>query len=136
MWERAMYLMGLFKLNVMTIINKNNQSSVYLLESFNLWHGRLGHVNYDTLRRLLNSDHIPSFQIDSKHKCEICVEAKLTRSSFQTIERNTEPLELIHNDVCNLKFVQTRCDNKYFITFIDESTKYCYVYFSKVKMKS
>ena len=27
---------GLFKLNVMTIINKNNQSSVYLLESFNL----------------------------------------------------------------------------------------------------
>ena len=36
---------GLFKLNVMIIINKNNQSSVYLLESFNLWHGRLGHVN-------------------------------------------------------------------------------------------
>ena len=28
----------LFKLNVMTIINKNNQSSVYLLESSNLWH--------------------------------------------------------------------------------------------------
>ena len=27
---------GLFKLNVMTIINKNNQSSVYLLESSNL----------------------------------------------------------------------------------------------------
>ena len=25
----------LFKLNVMTTINKNNQSSVYLLESFN-----------------------------------------------------------------------------------------------------
>ena len=52
---------GLFKLNVMTIINKNNQSSVYLLESFNLWHGRLGHVNYDTLRRLINLDHIPFF---------------------------------------------------------------------------
>ena len=82
----------LFKLNVMTIINKNNQSSVYLLESSNLWHGRLGHVNYDTLHRLINLDHIPFYQIDSKHKCEICIEAKLTRSSFQTIERNTEPL--------------------------------------------
>ena len=52
---------GLFKLSVMTIINKNNQSSVYLLESFNLWHDRLGHVNYDTLRRLINLDHIHSF---------------------------------------------------------------------------
>ena len=82
----------LFKLNVMTIINKNNKSSVYMLESSNLWHGRLGHVNYDTLCRLINLDHIPSFQIDSKHKCEICVEAKLTRSSFQTVERNIEPL--------------------------------------------
>ena len=75
----------------------------------------------------LSATYIPSFQIDSKHKCEICVEAKLTRSSFQTIERNTEPLELIHNDVCDLKFVQTRGGNKYYITFIDDSIKYCYV---------
>ena len=123
----------LFKLNVMTIINKNNQSSVYLLESSNLWHDRLEHVNYDTLRKLINLDHILSFQIDSKHKCEICVETKLTRSSFQTIERNTEPLELIHNDVCDLKFVQTRGGNKYFITFINDSTKYCYAYLLKSK---
>ena len=64
----------LFKLNVMTIINKNNQSPVYLLESSNLWHGRLGHVKYDTLQRLINLDRIPSFQINSKDKCEICVD--------------------------------------------------------------
>ena len=58
-----------------------------------------------------------------KHKCEVCIEAKLTRSSFQTIERKSEPLDLIHTDVCDLKFVQTRGGNKYFITFIDDSTK-------------
>ena len=69
---------GLFKLNVMTVvpkINKVKQSSVYLIESSNLWHGRLGHVNYDTLRRLINLEHIPTFHIDSKHKCGTCVEA-------------------------------------------------------------
>ena len=73
-------------------------------------------------RRLINLNHIPTFNIDPKHKCEICVEAKLTRSSFQTIERNSEPLDLIHTDICDLKFVQTRGGNKYFITFIDDST--------------
>ena len=57
----------------------------------------------------------------------------MTRSSFQTIERNTEPLELIHSDVCDLKLVQTRNCNKYFITFIDNSTKYYYVYLLKSK---
>ena len=46
---------------------------------------------------------------------------------------HTEPLDLIHSDICDLKFIQTRCDNKYFITFVDDSTKYCYVYLLKSK---
>ena len=102
-----------------------------MLESSNVWHSRLGHVNYDTLCRLINLNHIPAFNIDSKHKCETCVEAKLTRSSFQTIERNTEPLDLIHSDICDLKTVQTRGDNKYFITFVDDSTKLLCVFAKK-----
>ena len=127
---------GIWKLNVMTIIKSNmnkESTSTYMLESSNLWHGTLGHVNYDTLRRLINLNHIPTFQIDAKHKCETCVEEKLTRSSFQSVERHTEPLDLIHSEICDLKFVQTRCGNKYFINFVDDRTKYCYVYLLKSK---
>ena len=134
MWEKGYVTEGLFKLNVMTVvpkINKVKQSSAYLIESSNLWHGRPRHVNYDTLRRLINLEHIPAFHIDSKHKCETCVEAKLTRLYFQTIKRNTEPLDLIHSDVCDSKFIQTRGGNKYFITFVDDSTKYYCVFAKK-----
>ena len=137
MYVRKGYMSGgMWKLNVMTIIKSEMNkasSSAHILESSNLWHGRLGHVNYDTLRKLINLNHIPTFQIDAKHKCETCVEAKLTRSSFQSIERDTEPLDLIHSDICDLKLVQTRGGNKYFITFVDDSTKYCYVYLLKSK---
>ena len=98
-----------------------------------IWHGRLGHINYNTLRILINLNHIPTFQIDPNHKCETCVEAKLIGSYFQSVERHIEPLDLIHTDICNLKFVQTRDDNKYFITFVDDSIKYCYVYLLKSK---
>ena len=77
--------------------------------------------------------HIPNFQIDLKHKCETCVEIKLTRSSFQTIKRNIEPLDLIHTDICDFKFIQTRGSNKYFIIFIADYTKYCYIYLLKSK---
>ena len=104
-----------------------------MLDSSNLRHGRLGHVNYDTLRKLINLDHISTFQIDSKHKCETCVEAKLIRSSFHNNEMYTKPLDLIHSDMCDLKFVQTRGGNKCFVTFVDDSTKYCYVYLLKSK---
>ena len=91
----------------MTIIKSNmnkSSTSTYMLESSNLWHGRLGHVNYDTLRRLINLNHIPTFQIYAKHKCETCVEAKLNKSSFQSVDRYTKPLDLIHSDICDLKF--------------------------------
>ena len=31
--------------------------------------------------------------------------------------------------MCDLKFAPTRGEKKYFITFIDDCTRYCYVYF-------
>ena len=127
---------GMWKLNVMTLIKSNmNKASTftYMLELSNPWHGRLGHVNYDTLCRLINLNHIPTFQIDANHKCETYVEAKLNWSYFQSVKRHTEPLDLIHSDICDLKFVQTRGGNKYSITFVDDSTKYCYVYLLRSK---
>ena len=107
--KRGMYVRkgymndGMWKLNVMTIIKSSmNKTStfVYMLESSNLWNDILGHINYDAFRRLINLNHIPVFQIDVKPKCEICVEAELTRSFFQRVERHIEPLDLIHNDKC------------------------------------
>ena len=114
-------------------MNEMNNSSVYLLESSNVWHARLGHVNFDSLRRLIKLEHIPHFHIDSKYKCKTCVESKLTRTSFKSIERTTEPLGLIHTDVCDMKSTPSRGGNKYFITFIDDNTKLCYVYLLKSK---
>ncbi|KAK9052683.1 hypothetical protein SSX86_029313 [Deinandra increscens subsp. villosa] len=127
---------GMFKLNVMTVkknINKNASTSAYLIESSNVWHGRLGHVNFNSLRRLIKLNHIPASAIEPNSKCKTCVEAKQTRSSFKSIERKTKPLDMIHTDVCDLKSVPTRGGNKYFITFIDDSTRYCYVYLLKSK---
>ena len=57
----------------------------------------------------------------------------MTMSYFQSVERHIKPLYLIHSDICDLKFVQTRGGNKYFITFVDDNTKYCYVYLLKSK---
>lgn len=132
---RGYALNGMFKLNVMVVkndINKMN-SSAYLIESSNVWHGRLGHVNFNSMRCLIKFNCIPNFHIDSKYKCETCVEAKLTRASFKSVERKTEPLDMIHTDICDLKSLPTKGGNKYFITFIDDCTKYCYVYLLKSK---
>ena len=128
---------GLCKMNVITVFpiidNNKSTSSVYMLELSNVWHGRLGHVNYYTLDRLINLNLLPKFKIDFYHKCEIFVKAKMARASFKSIERSIEPLELIHSNVCDMKVAQTRGGKKYFITFIDDCTRYCYVHLLRGK---
>jgi len=139
MYVSKSYLVdGLFKANVAVVykrsvylypklINKE-KSSVYLLESHILWHARLEYVNYKSLQNLSNLRYIFKLNLKEIHKCEICVEAKFPKSSFHSINRNTEPLGLIHSDLCDLKFTPKRGGKKYFITFIDDCTRYYYVY--------
>ena len=86
--------------------------------------------------RLIKFDCLPNFHIDSKYKCETCLEAKLTRTSFKVIEWKTEPLDMIYTDICDLKSLLTKGGTKYFMTFIDDCTKYCCVYFLKSKDES
>ena len=93
----------------------------------------MSHINYHTLRKLINLNLLPKFEIDFYHRCETCVEAKMATVSFKSVERSTEPLDLIHSDVCDMKSVQTRGGKKYFITFIDDCTRYCYVYLLRSK---
>ena len=50
----------------------------------------------------MNLELLPKFNVDANHKCEACVESKLTRVSFHNIERSTDPLELF---TCDLKYV-------------------------------
>ena len=54
---------------------------------------------------------------------------------FQSIERNTESLDLTHTDICDSKSVQTQVGNMYFIIFINNNTKYFYDYLLKLKME-
>ena len=63
------------------------------------------------------------------------MESKFAKALFYSIERQSEPLDLIHTDICDLKFMQTRGGKKYFITFIDDCIRYCYIYLLRSKKK-
>ena len=125
---------GLFKINVFndnviaSTINKSFMSSTYIVESCELWHSRLGHVNYHSMYKMANLGLLPKFDINETQKCEICVESKFARKPFKSIERSSELLELVHSDLCDLKMTPTRGGRKYFITFIDDYSRFCYVY--------
>ena len=69
---------GMFKLNLM-----NESVSVYIVDSFSLWHARLGHVNYDSMQRMISVGLLPTNLKYDKQKCETCVKTKLTRKPLK-----------------------------------------------------
>jgi hypothetical protein len=62
------------------------------------------------------------------------VQSKQTRKPHKAAEpRNLAPLELVHSDRCEMNGVLTKGGKRYFMTFIDDCTRFCYVYLLKTK---
>ena len=65
------------------------------------------------------------------------MEGKLTKRSFSTKgERAKKPLGLIHSDVCGPSNVQARGGYEYFVTFIDDYSRYGYAYLMQRKYET
>ena len=98
-----------------------------MVESPTLWHCRLGHLNYRKLNEMhkLELLHVLNSNID---KCNTCMLTKITRNPFPKVKRSTRMLELIHSDVCDFHSTPSLGGKKYFVTFIEDSTRYCYIY--------
>ena len=64
---------GLFLINVEPVlggfINDSVELSVNNIESSDLWHSRLGHLNFGALKNMMNLELIPKYAIDKKSKC-------------------------------------------------------------------
>ena len=69
-------------------------------------------------------------------KCETCIQTNITRLPFPKVERNLQLLDLVHLDVCELNEILTRGGNRYFITFIDNCSRYVHVYLMKIKYET
>ena len=47
--------------------------------------------------------------------------------------RNLAPLELVHSNLCEMNIILTKGGKSYFLTSMDDSTSFCYVYLLKTK---
>ena len=67
--------------------------------------------------------------------CEKCVERKMSRKTFKSVGeiRSTRRLQRVHSDVCGPMPTGSIGGRRYFVTFIDDYTKCCKVYFMRNK---
>ena len=102
-----------------------------------LWHRRFGHLGISGLRQLAKGDLVEGLDFDCLKEleiCESCIEGKQHRAPFPHSSRRTKnPLELVHSDVCGKLSECSLGGARYFLTFIDDCSRYIWVYMLKHK---
>ena len=106
--------------------------------SANLWHQRLGHLNIHQLKEIVQKEIATGIRLPKKANlsfCEGCVEGKMHRKPFKPVGeiRSTRRLQLVHSDVCGPMQTESIGGRKYFVTFIDDYSRCCAVYFMRNK---
>ncbi|GJV29947.1 zinc finger, CCHC-type containing protein [Tanacetum coccineum] len=128
------YNSSMFTLNLNKV--PDDSDSVYMssftVVNSSLWHARLGHVHYKRMLEMSKDDLILAID-ENREKCTTCMLTKITRKPFQSIKRKSVILELIHSDLCDFHATPSLGNKKYVITFIDDASRFCYVYLLHAK---
>ncbi|KAK3925131.1 Retrovirus-related Pol polyprotein from transposon TNT 1-94, partial [Frankliniella fusca] len=100
-----------------------------------LWHKRMGHLNYQDLSKLKKLAEGVDFVSTKSEVCIPCIKGKHSQLPFQTSDsRATKLLELVHSDIGfpekgALSYGGATC----FVTFTDDFSRMSFVYFLKRK---
>ena len=100
--------------------------------SFYLWHSRLGHVSSSRLRFLASIEALGNLKTCDISDYSGCKLAKFSVLPFnRNIFVSSSPFDLIHSDVWGPSPVATKGGSRYYVSFIDDHTRYCWVYLIK-----
>ena len=118
---------------------KNCALKTEVLDGYELWHLRYGHLNYQGLKLLKQKNMViglPSFHMEEKI-CEGCIYGKMHRLPFpKTSWRAKAPLELIHADICGPTKTPSLNERMYFLLFVDDFTRMMWVYILQNKSEA
>ncbi|KAK9690672.1 hypothetical protein RND81_09G145600 [Saponaria officinalis] len=108
--------------------NKKNSAS--------LWHKRLGHVSKERIQRLVSNGILDSVDFTDFDVCVSCIKGKQTKVKRLGANRATDVLELIHTDICGPFPTASWNGRRYFISFIDDYSRFGYLYLIHEKSES
>lgn len=127
-WGRG--LVGVYRLRV---VASESVSLAAPILNKGLWHRGLGHPSSLIMKGLSQiTDHDKSNSF-----CDICVRAKMTRTSFpNSTYKATNNFDLVYCDVCGLYTVTSIMGVRCFLTIMDDKSRSVWIYLMKGKFGS
>ncbi|GJW89854.1 retrovirus-related pol polyprotein from transposon TNT 1-94, partial [Tanacetum coccineum] len=99
------------------------------IDESNLWHRRLGHVNFKTMNKLVRENlgrGLPSKLFENDHTCVACQKRKQHKASCKTklVSSISQPLQMLHMDLFGLTFVKSLNKKMHCLVVIDDFSRY------------
>lgn len=125
---------GLYRLT----LPSNKASSTLALSgvrtSLTGWHNRLAHPHESILRRLVSTFKLPISENKLPEVCQSCQLGKSHKLPFSSSHVScNRPFDLMYSDVWGPSPLFSINGSRYFILFIDDSTKFVWIYFLSTK---
>ena len=129
------------KIGKLYILNCFQNIAVYcsnVSSSEILWHRRFCHLGMTNLRKLVTKELVRGIECDitkDSFLCNSCCDGKNHKVPFPVSESKSKHkvLDLIHSDVCGKLNPGSLGGGYYFVTFIDDASRYTWVYILKNK---
>ncbi|GJZ01960.1 putative ribonuclease H-like domain-containing protein [Tanacetum coccineum] len=104
------------------------------IDEFNLWHRRLGHVNFKTMNKLVRGNLVrglPSKIFENDHTCVACQKGKQHKASCKTklVSFINKPLQMLHMDLFGPTFLKSLNKKMYFLVVTDDFSRFSWVFF-------
>jgi len=80
---------------------------------------------------------ISALNVENCTKCSVRIEAKYAKKTFKSVaSRQTIFLELVHSDLADFKNAANKGGKTYYITFIDDCSRYTKIYLLRFKIEA
>nr|GEU55856.1 putative ribonuclease H-like domain-containing protein [Tanacetum cinerariifolium] len=108
------------------------------LDESNLWHRRLGHINFKTMNKLVKANLIrglPTKVFENNQTCVACKKGKQHRASCKTkpVSSVSQPLKSLHMDLFRPTFVKSLNKKSYCLVVTDDYSRFTWVFFLATK---
>jgi hypothetical protein len=141
LWDKGSHLsivepLGIHSGGLYVVSRQSVQAlSHYETRSNELWHRRLGHIDYKVLLDLQNMVcGILSISLTKNEICKGCMLGKNIKKSFLSSDNRAQGiLNLVHSDVCGPMSSPSLNGCLYYVIFIDDYSRKCWIYFLKAK---
>nr|GEV36858.1 putative ribonuclease H-like domain-containing protein [Tanacetum cinerariifolium] len=128
---------NIYNVNLKNIVPSGDLTCLFAKETIdesNLWHRRLGHINFKAINKLVKSNFVrglPTKVFENANTCFPCKKGKQHGASCKTkpISSVDQPLFRLHMDLFGPTFVKSLNKKSYCLVVTDDYSRFTWVFF-------